>query len=76
VLVCRNTDPAWTPLFTIASAVVTETGGVLCSNAAILAREAGIPAVLAVPRATTVLIPSSTITINGSTGHVCLRQQP
>lgn len=29
VLVCRNTDPAWTPLFTIASAVVTETGGVL-----------------------------------------------
>ncbi len=58
VLVCRNTDPAWTPLFTIASAVVTETGGVL-SHAAIVAREVGIPAVLAVPRATTVLIPSS-----------------
>ncbi|WMY79130.1 hypothetical protein [Citricoccus sp. I39-566] len=24
---CRETDPAWTPLFTIAAAVVTETGG-------------------------------------------------
>ncbi|MFI8412315.1 PEP-utilizing enzyme [Paeniglutamicibacter gangotriensis] len=75
VLVCRNTELAWTPLFTIASAVATEAGGVL-SHAAVVVREAGIPAVLAVPRATTVLIPSSTITINGSTGHVPLRQQP
>lgn len=75
MLVCRNTDPAWAPLFTIASAVVTETGGVL-SHAAIVAREAGIPAVLAVPRATAVLIPLSTIAINGSTGHVSLTQQP
>lgn len=56
VLVCRNTDPAWTPLFAIASTVVTETGAVL-SHAAIVAREAGIQAVRAVPRATTVLIP-------------------
>lgn len=73
VLVCRNTDPAWTPLFAIASAVVTESDGVL-SHAAIVAREAGILAVLAVPRATTVLIPSSTIKDN--TGHVSLREQP
>ena len=47
VLICRETDPAWTPLFSVAAAVVTETGGVL-SHAAIVAREVGIPAVLAV----------------------------
>jgi pyruvate,water dikinase len=69
VLVCRHTDPAWTPLFTIASAVVTEVGGVL-SHAAIVAREVGIPAVLAVPHATELLTPASVVTVNGTTGRV------
>lgn len=71
VLVCRHTDPAWTPLFTIASAVVTEVGGVL-SHAAIVAREVGIPAVLAVPNATELLTPSSVVTVNGTSGHISL----
>ncbi|MEE6280509.1 PEP-utilizing enzyme [Georgenia sp. MJ170] len=71
VLVCRHTDPAWTPLFTIASAVVTERGGVL-SHAAIVAREVGIPAVLSVPRATELLLPSSAVTVDGNTGHISL----
>lgn len=52
ILVCRTTDPAWSPLFSRAAGVVTETGGLL-SHAAIVARELGIPAVLAVPHATT-----------------------
>lgn len=69
VLVCRHTDPAWTPLFAIASAVVTETGGVL-SHAAIVAREVGIPAVLAVPQATEVLTAASTVTVNGDLGYI------
>ncbi|CAL9616452.1 Phosphoenolpyruvate synthase [Nocardiopsis dassonvillei] len=71
ILVCRHTDPAWTPLFTVASGVVTETGGVL-SHAAIVARETGIPAVLAVPRATALLAPSSTVTVDGDTGRILL----
>jgi len=41
VLVTEFTTPAWTPLFGIASAVVTEKGGAL-SHAAIIAREYGI----------------------------------
>lgn len=69
VLVCRVTDPAWTPLFTIASAVVTETGGVL-SHAAIVAREIGIPAVLSVSRATHLLADSPTVTVDGDAGSV------
>lgn len=71
VLVCRHTDPAWTPLFTIASAVVTEIGGVL-SHAAIVAREVGIPAVLSVPRATELLTSSSIVTVDGNTGQISL----
>lgn len=71
VIVCRHTDPAWTPLFTIASAVVTEVGGVL-SHAAIVAREVGIPAVLAVPGATERLAPSSVVTVNGTIGQISL----
>lgn len=71
VLVCHHTDPAWTPLFTLASAVVTENGGAL-SHAAIVAREVGIPAVLSVDRATKILTPSSVITVDGDTGRITL----
>lgn len=70
VLVCADTDPAWTPLFSLASGVVTETGGVL-SHAAIVAREIGIPAVLSVPEATRVFAGSPRIMLDGDTGHIC-----
>src|SRR5699024_3886868 len=69
VIVCRTTDPAWTPLFSLAAAVITESGGVL-SHAAIVAREVGIPAVLAVPRATELLRPTSVVTVDGTTGAI------
>lgn len=39
------TDPTWTPLFTLTSAVVTEVGGIF-SHGAIVAREYGITAAL------------------------------
>ena len=51
ILVCRFTDPEWTPLFSLASAIVADTGSAL-SHAAIVAREYGIPAVLGVGFAT------------------------
>lgn len=69
ILVCPFTDPAWTPLFAIAAGIVTEQGGIL-SHAAIVAREKHLPAVLAVPRATTRIPSGSTITINGTTGAI------
>ncbi|WP_326563726.1 PEP/pyruvate-binding domain-containing protein [Micromonospora peucetia] len=71
VLVCRTTDPAWTPLFGVVAAVVTETGGLL-SHAAIVARELGLPAVLAVPDAMTTLPDGATVEVDGSTGRVVL----
>ena len=51
VLVAVTTTPAWTPLFAMASAVVTDIGGPL-SHSSIVAREYGIPAVMATGSAT------------------------
>jgi pyruvate, water dikinase len=69
VLVCRTTSPAWTPLLARAAAVVTEVGGVL-AHAAIVAREFGIPAVLAVAAATTTLADGQQVVVDGSAGVV------
>jgi pyruvate,water dikinase len=69
IIVCRTTDPAWTPLLTVAAGVVTEVGGVL-SHAAIVARERRIPAVLGVPGALTTLRDGRPVTIDGGTGTV------
>ncbi len=69
VLVCQLTDPEWTPLFNLASAVVADTGSSL-SHAAIVAREYGIPAVLGVGFATTRFKDGDTIKVDGDKGEV------
>ncbi|GAB2471201.1 hypothetical protein GCM10027030_02330 [Luteococcus sediminum] len=69
VLVCRYTDPSWTPLFSLASAVVADTGGRL-SHAAIVAREYAIPAVMGTHHATTTLADGQRVTVNGTTGTI------
>ncbi len=69
VLVCPYTDPAWTPLFTLACAVVSDTGGPL-SHAAIVAREYGIPAVLGTQSATLTFKDGDTVSVDGDKGEV------
>jgi pyruvate,water dikinase len=71
ILVAVTTTPAWTPLFTIASAVVTDIGGPL-SHSSIVAREYGIPAVLATGSATRVIQDGQIITVDGNAGVVTL----
>ncbi|HYC88905.1 MAG TPA: PEP/pyruvate-binding domain-containing protein [Thermoanaerobaculia bacterium] len=73
VLVCPFTNPAWTPLFATAAAVVAETGGV-ASHAAIVAREYGIPAVLRVSGATTRIRDGQWLVVDGSAGTVTLAE--
>lgn len=73
ILVCRYTDPSWTPLFVLASAVVSDTGGPL-SHSAIVAREYNIPAVLGCASATELLNDGDEIIVDGNSGTVTLKQ--
>lgn len=71
VLVARTTNPAWTPLFYSACAVITESGGPL-SHGAVTAREIGIPAVMCVKGALNILKNGDEVQINGTGGTVRL----
>ncbi len=69
VLVCPITSPAWSVLFPVIGAIVTDTGGVL-SHPAIIAREYSIPAVVATGDGTARFHDGQTVTVDGSTGRV------
>jgi rifampicin phosphotransferase len=71
VLVCPITSPAWSVLFTQAGALVTDGGGLL-AHAAVIAREYGIPAVLATGDATRRLRDGDAVTVDGTAGVVHL----
>lgn len=73
VLVAPYTDAPWTPLFVPAAAVVVETGGIL-SHASTVAREFGIPAVVAVKGATRLIKTGQIVTVDGNTGQVTVSQ--
>ena len=69
VLVANTTTPAWTPLFSMAAAVVTDIGGPL-SHGSIVAREFGIPAVMGTGVATKRIQSGQTITVDGNAGTI------
>lgn len=69
ILVAESTDPSWTPVLAVAGGLVLETGGPL-SHAAIVARELGIPAVLCVAGATSVIADGDRIEVDGYAGVV------
>ncbi|ADD44698.1 PEP/pyruvate-binding domain-containing protein [Stackebrandtia nassauensis] len=69
ILVAPFTNPAWTPLFQRAAAVIVDTGGAM-SHAAIVAREYGIPAVLGTANAVSTLNDGDRVTVDGDTGSV------
>lgn len=69
VLVCPITSPVWSVLFTNIGALVTDIGGML-SHSAIIAREFGIPAVVATGDGTTRLRDGHIVTVDGSSGTV------
>jgi pyruvate,water dikinase len=69
VLICPSTAPPWTPLFAIAAAVVTDTGGIL-SHSAICAREYGIPCVAGTKVGTYRIPDGAIVTVDGGAGTV------
>lgn len=71
VLVAPYTDPAWTPLFLQAGAVVVEVGSFL-SHAGTVAREYGLPAVVDVRDCTSLIQDGQSVTVDANRGLVTL----
>ncbi len=71
VLVAPITDPAWTPLFVPAAAVVVDVGAQV-SHAVIVSRELGIPCVVSVTSATRRVPDGALVEVDGTAGTVTL----
>ena len=69
ILVTSMTTPAWTPIFANVAGIITDNGGML-SHPAIVAREMGIPAVVGISQASSVLHDGQQVLLNGATGQV------
>jgi phosphohistidine swiveling domain-containing protein len=69
IIVTKQTDPGWGPVFFLISGLVIERGGML-SHGAIIAREFGVPCVVGVKRAMERIPSGETITVNGNNGTV------
>ena len=74
ILVAPATDPSWTPLFTLASGVIVEVGGLL-SHASTVAREYGLPAVANIKHATRILKNGDRIRLDATTGVIEILSQ-
>ncbi|MDO8459799.1 MAG: PEP/pyruvate-binding domain-containing protein [Nanoarchaeota archaeon] len=73
IVVTKNTDPGWTPLFGLINGLILEQGGLL-SHAAIVSRELNLPCVISVEDATSRLKDGQIVTINGFTGEIKLHE--
>jgi rifampicin phosphotransferase len=71
ILVTRQTDPGWGPVFPLISGLVMERGGML-SHGAIIAREFGIPSIVGVADATRLIPSGATVCLDGDRGTVRL----
>lgn len=69
ILVTETTNPDWEPIMKKAAAIITERGG-RTSHAAIVARELGIPAIVAAVGATTKLPDGETVTLSCAEGEI------
>jgi rifampicin phosphotransferase len=75
ILVAPMTDPAWTPLFVPAAAVVVNVGAAL-SHAVIVSRELGIPCVPSAYDATKRIPDGAIISVDGDAGTVTIISLP
>ena len=69
VLVCPSTHSSWTVAFSKVGALVAD-GGSILSHPAIIAREHGIPGVVATISGTSSLRTGELVTVDGNTGRV------
>ncbi|WP_320775649.1 rifamycin-inactivating phosphotransferase [Streptomyces sp. CRN 30] len=69
ILVTAFTDPSWSPLFVGIAGLVTEVGG-LMTHGAVVAREYGLPAVVAVEGATRLIEDGQRVRVHGTDGYI------
>jgi pyruvate,water dikinase len=69
ILVAEHTDPSWIMLFPFAAGLLVERGSLL-SHSAIVAREMGIPAIVAIDGVTRWLDDGDRVELDGATGVV------
>jgi pyruvate,water dikinase len=75
ILVTTYTDPSWTPLFLAIKGLVTEVGG-LMTHGAVIAREYGLPAVVGVEQATSLIRDGQRIRVHGTDGYIEILRDP
>ncbi|BBN83582.1 hypothetical protein PA25_35670 [Pseudoalteromonas sp. A25] len=73
ILIAPFTDASWTPLFALASAVVTDIGSML-SHSSIVAREFGIPCVVNTNHASALIKTGDHIIVDAETGLITLKK--
>jgi pyruvate,water dikinase len=69
IVVARSTDPGWVPLFLDAAGLLVERGGLL-SHSAIVARELGLPTIVAVAGVVDSLATGDVVEMDGASGEV------
>jgi pyruvate,water dikinase len=71
VLITKMTNPDWVPYMKIASAIITDEGGMTC-HAAIISREMGIPCIVGTHNSTEIFqkMQGVTVSVDGSRGVV------
>lgn len=71
IMIAPNTDPGWTPLFMTAGGVVVNVGGQI-SHSIIVSRELGLPCVVSIENATSLIPDGALVEVNGDTGQVTI----
>ncbi|MEP7114422.1 MAG: PEP-utilizing enzyme, partial [Ilumatobacteraceae bacterium] len=75
ILIAPQTDPGWTPLFMAVDGVVVNVGGQI-SHAIIVSRELGLPCVVSVKDATSLIPDGAIIEVDGDNGRVTILEVP
>jgi pyruvate,water dikinase len=71
ILVAPMTDPGWVYLMNLSAGLIVEKGSIL-SHTAIIGRELGIPTIVTVPEATSILKTGDFVRMDGQTGQIFL----
>jgi pyruvate,water dikinase len=69
IMAAERTDPGWTVLFPLAAGLLVQRGSLL-SHSAIVARETGLPCIIAIPGLLETLRDGEWVEMDGATGEV------